>query len=416
MCSRDRHARPWEVPADRVSHAGDAVIRISGMRDPSARYLLGDPAREVADLVGDHSVRRWRGSMAISFGLEGEVGASDLQTVLSGRSPLGTLKPSARRSVAAFDLIVAAPKPVSVLFASQDDSVARSVVESHEAAVGGALEYLERRACGIQRQTDNGLDRRWIHGDGMVAAAFTHGSSRSGDPHLHTHLLVANLVRGSDGRFGALDGRVLRAHVLAADSLYRSALRFELRTRLELRFDRTMDGVATPSSVDEGVCIALSGRSEEIRRGDRTRPPKSHQTRAEAMDRWEQRRTQAPVIPNSPRFHRPQDRLDEHRVSAVLDGRTLVARHLVEAIAEGATGGIAPDSVALVLRRSGMALGAGLHELPIQRSLIIPTKAQLRALGPRPTDHGDLDRWLDAASRDRRQIARTAEFGVDRSR
>ena len=43
--------------------------------------------------------------------------------------------------------------------------------------------------------------------DGFVAAQFPHRTSRLGDPHLHWHVLVANMARGIDGRWTALDGK-----------------------------------------------------------------------------------------------------------------------------------------------------------------------------------------------------------------
>jgi conjugative relaxase-like TrwC/TraI family protein len=46
--------------------------------------------------------------------------------------------------------------------------------------------------------------------EGFVAAAFRHRTSRAGDPHLHTHVLVPNLVFSpQDERWSALDARPL---------------------------------------------------------------------------------------------------------------------------------------------------------------------------------------------------------------
>ena len=45
--------------------------------------------------------------------------------------------------------------------------------------------------------------------EGFVAAQFPHRTSRLGDPHLHWHVLVANMARGIDGRWTALDGKAL---------------------------------------------------------------------------------------------------------------------------------------------------------------------------------------------------------------
>ena len=45
-----------------------------------------------------------------------------------------------------------------------------------------------------------------VPGNGFIGAAFRHRTSRAGDPQLHTHVLVANMTRGPDGRWTALDG------------------------------------------------------------------------------------------------------------------------------------------------------------------------------------------------------------------
>jgi conjugative relaxase-like TrwC/TraI family protein len=59
---------------------------------------------------------------------------------------------------------------------------------------------------------------------GLVAAAFTHRDSRSGDPDLHTHVAVANKVQTFDGRWLSIDGRVLFKATVAASETYNTAL------------------------------------------------------------------------------------------------------------------------------------------------------------------------------------------------
>jgi conjugative relaxase-like TrwC/TraI family protein len=66
--------------------------------------------------------------------------------------------------------------------------------------------HLEREACRARRGAGGA---RQAVGEGFVAAAFRHRSSRAGDPLLHTHVVVANATRGPDGRWTALDGREL---------------------------------------------------------------------------------------------------------------------------------------------------------------------------------------------------------------
>ena len=134
--------------------------------------------------------------------------------------------------VAGFDLTFSAPKSVSVLFGVGDGELRGRGRRS--ARPGGAGGARLPRAVGR-----GGPARAWRRarraGDGLVAAAFRHRTSRAGDPQLHTHVLVANLGRGPDGRWSALDGRRLYAHARAASFVYQAVLRGELTRTLGRR-------------------------------------------------------------------------------------------------------------------------------------------------------------------------------------
>ena len=82
-------------------------------------------------------------------------------------------------------------------------------VEQHAALHPG-------RACRASRRSTR---------TGLVAAAFDHRESRSGDPDLHTHVAVANKVCGADGKWRSLDARVLHSLGVAASERYNT--RFE---------------------------------------------------------------------------------------------------------------------------------------------------------------------------------------------
>ena len=77
---------------------------------------------------------------------------------------------------------------------------------------------------------------RQVEVRGLVAAAFVHRTSRAGDPDLHTHVAVSNKVQTLDGRWRAIDGRVLFKATVAASERYNTRLEAELRDRLGVRF------------------------------------------------------------------------------------------------------------------------------------------------------------------------------------
>ena len=122
------------------------------------------------------------------------------------REVAGTIAKHSRRgaqSVAGFDLTFSPVKSVSTLWAVAGPQVAAQIERAHQAAVGDALRFLEQHAL-FTREGSQGI--RQVNVRGLVAAAFTHRDSRSGDPDLHTHVAVANKVQTLDGRWLSIDG------------------------------------------------------------------------------------------------------------------------------------------------------------------------------------------------------------------
>ena len=99
---------------------------------------------------------------------------------------------------------------------------------------------------------------------GFVAAAFLHRTSRAPDPHLHSHVLVANLAPGPDGRWSALDARGLFLELGTARDLYETQLRSELTGRLGVSWRELQGAWADLAGIDPDVRRAFSRRSAEI--------------------------------------------------------------------------------------------------------------------------------------------------------
>ena len=105
------------------------------------------------------------------------------------------------------------------------------VAAAHREAVEVALGFLEERAA-VARVQSQGVRRR-VATEGWVVAGFVHRTSREGDPQLHTHCLVPNLVqRTGDGRHVAFDAGPLFEWARAAGSIYQNQLQRALSMRL----------------------------------------------------------------------------------------------------------------------------------------------------------------------------------------
>ena len=120
---------------------------------------------------------------------------TSLRALIDGNHPVSgapLLAGLRERSVKAFDLTFSAPKSVSLLWALGSEPVADTVMTAHRDAVAAALGFLEEHAATARVQADG--VRRHVPTHGWVVAGFVHRTSREGDPQLHTHCLVPNLV------------------------------------------------------------------------------------------------------------------------------------------------------------------------------------------------------------------------------
>jgi hypothetical protein len=85
-----------------------------------------------------------------------------------------------------------------------------------------------------------------------------------GDPQLHTHLLVLNRAEGTDGRWGALDGRQIFGWAKTAGYVYQSALRAEFTERLGIEWRPAVNGMAEMAGLTADALAAFSARRSQI--------------------------------------------------------------------------------------------------------------------------------------------------------
>jgi len=166
---------------------------------------------------------------------------------------------------AGVDLCFRAPKSVAILFGLGAPDVARQVVAGHEAAVTAALGYLEQVASyGLRGHHGGGTRATRLVTSGFIGAAFRHRTSRANDPLLHTHVVVANLLQGADGRWSALPTGKLFEQAKTAGYLYQRALRAELSRRLGVEWTQVVKGTAEVVGVPRELIEALSKRRAQI--------------------------------------------------------------------------------------------------------------------------------------------------------
>lgn len=275
-----------EAPAgDDGAAAAAAVAAGTGAGTVVAAPASGGAGGSATSTVAAAPVRRenargrWLGAGAEQLGLQGGLIRGELSRLVSDQHPrtgemLGArnrMKPTRRQGpgeksvtavpVSGWDLTFSAPKSVSVLYALGEDEVRDAVQEAHDAAVTEALAFVERHAA-FTRRGAGGVDV--VAGDGFIAAAFRHVTSRAGDPQLHSHVVVSNLISAA-GRYTRLDARPLLKTLKTGSYVYQASLRAQLTERLGLRWAPTVNGHADLQGVPDAVIGAFSTRAQEIR-------------------------------------------------------------------------------------------------------------------------------------------------------
>lgn len=202
--------------------------------------------------------------------------------------------------VAGFDVTLSAPKSVSLLYGLANSDIAEQVRLGHDAAVAAALGYLETEtARGLRGHHGDGQVARTVTSSGLVAAAFQHRANRCGDPQLHTHVVVANLVLGTDGQGSALDSTALYAAGKTAGYLYQAVLRHQLTARLGVGWTPVGRGVAEVVGIPPTLCRAFSKRRQQIEallRGAEDRDAKAAQQAALASRPAKDRTVTEPTL------------------------------------------------------------------------------------------------------------------------
>ena len=406
------------------------MLGVHRLTTKGAEYYLADLAQELPlpRTREEGGLAAWSGRAAEGLGLRGAIDPEQLRAVLGGRHP--TSGPSAaigasHRSRVRPDLQRAEVGQRGVRARWRGGGSPGRGARTARACRAPC--YLESHALSARR--GSGEQREIVPTTGLVAASFTHGVNRNLDPHLHTHVVMANLVHGLDGQWGTCDHRGLSAHRAAAAAVYEAHLRVELSRRLGVRW---VDAPGLRAEVD-GVSPLLRGefssRSADIRRhmaeqgahsarGARvawaaTRPEKrAGLDFGELSSQWERRarsfgtpRAEMAAVFGRRPARAPGRAVDEHRFGAVLslapDGAAR-RRDVVAAFATAAVDGADERG----LDQLDAALDAGVVRSRPGRcgrgpSHIAQSWSRARICSPRsghdrvnPVDH---EVWRDAA-------------------
>jgi conjugative relaxase-like TrwC/TraI family protein len=154
-----------------------------------------------------------------------------------------------------------------VLRALTDDVGEKAMALVHQKGIDAAMAYLHDHA-GYTRVHNPVTGKKDLQRlPGLVGIAYQHETSRCGDPHLHTHVIVPNRQARADGTLVSIDSKSLHHEAKAAGVIYQAVVRHELHAAIgaEWAVVDEHSGMAEIAGVTQKCIKAWSRRSTRLR-------------------------------------------------------------------------------------------------------------------------------------------------------
>lgn len=245
------------------------MLTVASMAAGQGGYYLG-LAREDYYLSGGEPEGKWLGEGAAELGLKGTVQREELERLMGGLAPddghplvqLQNYKDGRARQPG-WDLTFNAPKSVSILWAFSPEHIRRIIQAAHFEAVRDTLKFFEENIAFCRR----GRGGAELEKAGCFFAVFEHGTSRAQDMHLHSHALLLNVARRTDGSHGTIRSLDFFDWQTTGGAYYRAALAEKLTRWLELELvkDGNNGRYFKVKDIPDSLCDHFSKRTADIK-------------------------------------------------------------------------------------------------------------------------------------------------------
>ena len=205
----------------------------------------------------------WFGDLQKDLNYSKEMKVIDWKKAVYGYGPnfeklnsaAGTEKGSHR---AGTDLTFSAPKSVSLMATKDED-----VIKAHDEAVNKTLQYIEENLAFTRTQKDGVNITEQVKS--LLVGKHLHLTSRELEPQLHTHSVIINTVKDSEGKRKALVNDQILKNTKALGQFYRTELAYQLKVLgYDLEVTDRKEGFFKISSLNDEVVDRFSTRRKQV--------------------------------------------------------------------------------------------------------------------------------------------------------
>ncbi|WP_042857885.1 MobF family relaxase [Dickeya sp. NCPPB 3274] len=240
-----------------------SITKVANIRQAGSYYISNDNyySKDTGEVICE-----WGGKGAKELGIEGlSIDKKQFTELLMGHIEEGielgrTNVDGSKDHVPAWDFTFSAPKGVSILALAGGDS---RLVAAHIESVKAAMTFLEKNYARTRTFKDGVYVRERV--DNLLYASFVHTESRAHDPALHSHNVIMNAVKDSEGKWKSLEPIEMYQAKMITGLAYRSEM--AKRTKdigYEIDVTDRQKGFWDISGVPDNVKDALSKRRKII--------------------------------------------------------------------------------------------------------------------------------------------------------
>ena len=197
------------------------MLTISPIAGGGSAYYLNESDRKSEYYLSGNSRTYWGGGAKEALGLkDGEIQKEDFDRLLDGYVPGGKrigspCKENGWKHDQGRDFTLSDPKSVSILLQSP---LRKKLLQIKHDAVAKAMAYGEQNFAKAR------IKGEFVGDQKMIWAAVNEDTSRANDPNGHAHIVVFNIIQGTDGEYRALDNRQFYDNQILLGQIYRAEL------------------------------------------------------------------------------------------------------------------------------------------------------------------------------------------------
>lgn len=210
----------------------------------------------------------WWGDAASRLGLTREIEKNQFQSILKGLNPhtAKSMVKQHQERVPAIDLTFSVDKTISATWAVSDTATQKKIERCGAEAIEEVLQWMQDKLPLVRKGQGGAIEE---HGK-FLAAIFRHETNRNGDPNLHWHCVIPNLVFDANGKCSHIHTKKIFEFTRTLGPMFRATLARKLRQDLKIELVQAesqngkLAGWFKLPGVPEELAKLWSSRSAEI--------------------------------------------------------------------------------------------------------------------------------------------------------